>query len=592
MRFKLTHEVHGDAHHNEKARAAEIKRYRELAHQHLGNHADQGNIDRAPECNAGEHPVNVLAGFAAGTDARYEPALLLQVFRDVFGIKDDGGVEEAEEHDQGNEQHVVQHRLRREPARHLLQPGSGGETRHRRREDKQAGCEDRRNDARCVHFQGQVRGLSAVHLTAHLAFGVVDGNAPLRPFHKHNAHQHRQHEDDQDNDLENAERARADEFDGVHDRAGKPRDDAREDDKRDAVADAPLGDLLAEPHDKHGPGGHGDDRDQLEREARHNHERRVRNGAVHAFQHRGEAEALHDGDKHGAVPGVLRQFFTAGLPFFLGHALDVRAHHLQKLHDDGRGNVGHDPEGEDRQVGKAAAGEHVENAEKRVLHGGKKLFQRDGVNARHGHMHAQPVSHQQKRGPKELLAKLRDARQIFYTGKCHGLSLRLGCSCSFRLFPFRRGGSFLTANNFGRAARLLDFFRGGSAELVRFNRERGRKFAVAENLHGIPRLGEAAFVDVVNGYRALAFKRGKQKREIDDLIPHAEGVVLEAALGQTALQRHLAAFKPGGHAATGAGVLALVAFARGAARAGAAAATDAFTVLAFFREGVQLMQLH
>ena len=32
--------------------------------------------------------------------------------------------------------------------------------------------------------------------------------------------------------------------------------------KRDAVADAPLGDLLAQPHEEHRAGGHGEHRDQ------------------------------------------------------------------------------------------------------------------------------------------------------------------------------------------------------------------------------------------------------------------------------------------------------------------------------------------
>ena len=45
---------------------------------------------------------------------------------------------------------------------------------------------------------------------------------------------------------------------GVADGARQARDDARQDDHRDAVADAALGDLLAEPHQEQRAGRHGD----------------------------------------------------------------------------------------------------------------------------------------------------------------------------------------------------------------------------------------------------------------------------------------------------------------------------------------------
>ena len=45
-------------------------------------------------------------------------------------------------------------------------------------------------------------------------------------------------------------------LEGVADGARQARDDAGEDDHGDAVADAALGDLLAEPHQEHGAGGH------------------------------------------------------------------------------------------------------------------------------------------------------------------------------------------------------------------------------------------------------------------------------------------------------------------------------------------------
>ena len=52
--------------------------------------------------------------------------------------------------------------------------------------------------------------------------------------------------------------------------------DAGEDDERDAVADAALGDLLAEPHDERGPGRQGQHREEAETPARVRHQRERR----------------------------------------------------------------------------------------------------------------------------------------------------------------------------------------------------------------------------------------------------------------------------------------------------------------------------
>ena len=56
-----------------------------------------------------------------GTDAGHEATLILQVLGDVFGVKDNGRIEEAEEHDHRHEQNVVQHRAGAEHLGDLLQ---------------------------------------------------------------------------------------------------------------------------------------------------------------------------------------------------------------------------------------------------------------------------------------------------------------------------------------------------------------------------------------------------------------------------------------------------------------------------------------
>jgi hypothetical protein len=60
--------------------------------------------------------------------------------------------------------------------------------------------------------------------------------------------------------------------------AGQADDDAGEDDQRDAVADAALGDLLAQPHDEHRAGGERQDDHQAEAPAGVEHQRGAARG--------------------------------------------------------------------------------------------------------------------------------------------------------------------------------------------------------------------------------------------------------------------------------------------------------------------------
>ena len=96
-------------------------------------------------------------------------------------------------------------------------------------------------------------------LPAHDALGVLDWDLALRGLHP----------DDRTVTIragarmrerrEQADLLQAHELEQAHRARGQALDDAREDDQRDAVADADLGDLLAEPHDEDGAGGQRED---------------------------------------------------------------------------------------------------------------------------------------------------------------------------------------------------------------------------------------------------------------------------------------------------------------------------------------------
>ena len=136
-----------------------------------------------------------------------------------------------------------------------------------------------------------------------------------------------------------------------------------EDDERYAVSNAFGGNLLAKPHDEDGTCRQSDDGHQTEFPAGIHDDGSIFR-ADHAFQKGGNAEALYKGDRDSEISRVLRDLASAGLPFFLGHALDVGAHHLQKLQNDGRRNVRHDAESEHRNVSEAAAAENMSSRAK------------------------------------------------------------------------------------------------------------------------------------------------------------------------------------------------------------------------------------
>ena len=82
----------------------------------------------------------------------------------------------------------------REIGRDLTEPAKALpirlEIRDSRRQQQQRGGEDRRNDARRVDLQRQMRGLAAEHLVANLPLRVLDENSPLRTLHEHDEADH------------------------------------------------------------------------------------------------------------------------------------------------------------------------------------------------------------------------------------------------------------------------------------------------------------------------------------------------------------------------------------------------------------------
>ena len=138
-------------------------------------------------------------------------------------------------------------------------------------------------------------------------------------------------------------------------------DDAGEDQQRHAVADAALGDLLAQPHDEGAAGGQRQHGHQDETEARVGDERRAA-GDVERSQRDGDAQRLHGAQHHGQIARPLGDLLAAQFAFLLqlGQRL---IDHGKQLQNNGGGDVGHDAQGENRQPPQLAAAEQIHEAQ-------------------------------------------------------------------------------------------------------------------------------------------------------------------------------------------------------------------------------------
>ena len=97
----------------------------------------------------------------ARPDARNEGAALLQVVRRLAAVEDERRIEETEEHDRRGVEQDIDRLARRQQAGQILQPAhalAGRKPAYRggRQQDDRR-CEDRRDHARHVELQRQVR---------------------------------------------------------------------------------------------------------------------------------------------------------------------------------------------------------------------------------------------------------------------------------------------------------------------------------------------------------------------------------------------------------------------------------------------------
>ena len=111
------------------------------------------------------------------------------------------------------------------------------------------------------------------------------------------------------------------------------------------------------------------------------------------MQRHGDRERLDRGQDDGQIAGPLGNLAPAQFAFLL-QTSQWLIHDSQQLEDDGRGDVRHDAQREDRQPAQVAAAEQIDQAECAAALLVKELGQQLGVYTRGGNMCAQPVDGQ------------------------------------------------------------------------------------------------------------------------------------------------------------------------------------------------------
>ena len=157
------------------------------------------------------------------------------------------------------------------------------ETGDRGRQQQERRGEDRRDDARGVHLQRQMRGLAAIDLVAALLLGVLHDHAAMGAFHEDDEGDDADRQHEQPDADEGRGRPLLHAFEQMAGRRGQIGDDAREDDQRGAVADAACGDLFAQPHQENGAADQRDGGDQAEGQTRID-DRRDTAATAHGFE--------------------------------------------------------------------------------------------------------------------------------------------------------------------------------------------------------------------------------------------------------------------------------------------------------------------
>ena len=407
-------------------------------------------------------------------------------------------------------------------------------------------------------------GLTAVHLTAYHTLGILNRNAALGIGHDDNEHdgcqEQYQGEGNDEPVLHNTVDRQIELGDhSVHHRRCAGYDTGKQD-HGDTIADALVVDLLTHPHNQHGASQEGGDDDNSGEV--HCGTLGIGESAVIAHQevvcHR-----LQQAQGHSAVPGILVEDLPAFLTL-LRELLQGRNGHSQQLDHDGSSDVGGDTQSKQGGIAEGATAEQV-NVAQPVIVAANISLENIRLQERNRNRCANAEKQQDHTCIQELRAKIRHFPSI------------LQC--------------FKHLHHLGLSSSSLDLLLCGSRECLSVYSELLLQLAVSEDLDTIQGLLHQASCNdrslIYNG----AVLEHVQIADIDRCILGSKNVV-EASLGKSSGQGHLAALKARSYTAARTGILALMTLAGCLAVAGTAAAALAEGLLDRARCGRKFMKFH
>lgn len=371
--FKLFVEFQSNADYDQQARCAECACKAEVFAQGVEQECRHNRKYCKEDCSEQSDTIGnasqIICGCFARTDTRNEAAVLLNVSGHVVRIELHLRIEVRKEYNQKNHHNVVNHAAHRVVTVRSEVLGvesneSAGPTEHldkHRREAHEGACEDYRHNAATVDADRNVGGLSAVHLVAFNLLRVLHGDATFAAVHEYDEEEYRDNQQKESDKVPHERRSRLHCGEAVEDNGACGGQNAHEDDKRRAVADAVFGDPFGKPHAEHAACDEEHDAEHDGEPVALHAEKRFDCAVVVPVEH--DAHGLNGRKTQCDVSGDLSNLLSAFFAF-LGKFFQFRNYQRKKLHDDECVDERNDTQSKQRALAHASARNRAQHAQK------------------------------------------------------------------------------------------------------------------------------------------------------------------------------------------------------------------------------------
>ena len=408
LRFERLIEFKSHRNDDQKSRCAERhgKRGIDRTEHDRRNERNHRQINGAEKNDSVGNPLQIIGRRLTRSGAGDKSAVLLNALGNIFGLELYRIVKVREEQNQKAHHHDVEPAARSHIFGVPVVAGNAeqvddeiGERQNREREDK-------RHNARRIHLDGNVRRLTAVHLSAFDLFCILYGNFSFRIVDRNDRRENEDRRDDESDERPEHELRFPSENrdDGIARRA----DDTREDEHGNTVGHAVIGDPFAQPHGQARARRIDDDENDII-EPNDAEQLIVFDIRLKTDQN---TDRLRDGEKNRHVTRDRSDLFSALFALF-GKSFKRGNTDGQKLYDNGRVDVRSDTHGKQRAVLQRAAADraHDIQIQERIVAARREKTVR--ADPRNGDIATDPVYQENKEREENLTPYLFDFK-CFY----------------------------------------------------------------------------------------------------------------------------------------------------------------------------------